>query len=46
VQAFLDEPARSSGCFWHDRRERPAHRVPWTKEALVGQRTQCVEVVC
>jgi NAD(P)-dependent dehydrogenase (short-subunit alcohol dehydrogenase family) len=27
------EPARSSGAFWHDRRRRPAHRVPWTKEA-------------
>lgn len=26
------EPARSSGGFWHDRRERPAHRVPWTKQ--------------
>jgi dehydrogenase/reductase SDR family protein 12 len=25
-------PALSSGGFWHDRRERPAHRVPWTKE--------------
>jgi dehydrogenase/reductase SDR family protein 12 len=25
-------PARSSGGFWHDRRERPAHRVPWTKQ--------------
>jgi dehydrogenase/reductase SDR family member 12 len=27
------DPARSSGGFWHDRRERPTHRVPWTKEA-------------
>ena len=27
-----DEPAQSSGGFWHDRRERPTHRVPWTKE--------------
>jgi len=26
------EPARSSGGFWHDRRERPTHRVPWTKQ--------------
>ncbi|HUN77818.1 MAG TPA: SDR family NAD(P)-dependent oxidoreductase [Solirubrobacteraceae bacterium] len=24
-------PARSSGGFWHDRRERPTHRVPWTR---------------
>ena len=28
------EPARSSGGFWHDRRERPTHRVPWTRETL------------
>ncbi len=27
------EPARCSGGFWHDRRERPTHRVPWTKES-------------
>lgn len=26
------EPLRSSGGFWHDRRQRPTHRVPWTKE--------------
>ena len=26
------EPAHSSGGFWHDRRQRPIHRVPWTKE--------------
>ena len=26
------EPARSSSGFWHDRRERPTHRVPWTKQ--------------
>ena len=26
------EPARTSGGFWHDRRERPTHRVPWTRE--------------
>ena len=26
------EPALSSGRFWHDRRERPTHRVPWTRE--------------
>jgi NAD(P)-dependent dehydrogenase (short-subunit alcohol dehydrogenase family) len=25
-------PTRSSGGFWHDRRERPTHRVPWTKQ--------------
>jgi dehydrogenase/reductase SDR family member 12 len=28
-----DLPGRSSGGFWHDRRLRPTHRVPWTKES-------------
>ncbi len=27
-------PAQSSGGFWHDRRQRPTHRVPWTKEPV------------
>jgi NAD(P)-dependent dehydrogenase (short-subunit alcohol dehydrogenase family) len=27
------EPARSTGGFWHDRRQRPTHRVPWTRES-------------
>jgi dehydrogenase/reductase SDR family protein 12 len=27
------EPARSSGWFWHDRRPRPPHRLPGTREA-------------
>ena len=26
------EPARSTGVFWHDRRSRPTHRGPWTRE--------------
>ncbi len=26
------DPARSSGGFWHDRRQRPTHRVPWTRQ--------------
>ena len=26
------EAARSTGQFWHDRRVRPKHRVPWTRE--------------
>ncbi len=25
--------ARSTGGFWHDRRVRPTHRVPWTRES-------------
>ena len=27
-----EEPAHHTGKFWHDRRTRPTHRVPWTKE--------------
>jgi NAD(P)-dependent dehydrogenase (short-subunit alcohol dehydrogenase family) len=27
------EPAGSSGGFWHDRRQRPTHLMPWTKQA-------------
>ncbi len=26
------EAGRSTGRFWHDRRPRPKHRVPWTRE--------------
>ncbi|MGO9898177.1 MAG: SDR family NAD(P)-dependent oxidoreductase [Solirubrobacteraceae bacterium] len=26
------EPVRSSGRFWHDRRQRPTHLLPWTRE--------------
>lgn len=42
-----DEPARSSGEFWHDRRRRPTHRVPWTKETEEDRRrlwTACAEL--
>ena len=27
------EPAARPGGFWHDRAERPTHRVPWTRES-------------
>jgi dehydrogenase/reductase SDR family member 12 len=30
--AAADEPAASSGGFWHDRRRRPTHLLPRTKE--------------
>ena len=30
--AAADEPGRSSGRFWHDRRPRPTHVLPWTRE--------------
>jgi dehydrogenase/reductase SDR family member 12 len=28
-----EEPAATTGLFWHDRRPRPTHRVPWTRES-------------
>jgi NAD(P)-dependent dehydrogenase (short-subunit alcohol dehydrogenase family) len=31
--AGSEEAARRSGEFWHDRRIRPKHRVPWTRES-------------
>ncbi len=33
-----DEPAKTSGLLWHDRRPRPAHRVPWTRESEAERR--------
>jgi len=30
--AGSSEAARTSGGFWHDRRSRPKHRLPWTRE--------------
>jgi len=29
--ASADEPARTTGLFWHDRRPRPIDRLPWTR---------------
>jgi dehydrogenase/reductase SDR family protein 12 len=31
--AAAEEPMRSSGVFWQDRRPRPTHFGPWTREA-------------
>ena len=30
--AAAAEPGHSSGGFWHDRRQRPTHLLPWTRE--------------
>ncbi len=30
--ACAQEPGHSSGGFWHDRRRRPTHPLPWTRE--------------
>jgi NAD(P)-dependent dehydrogenase (short-subunit alcohol dehydrogenase family) len=35
--AAAAEPARSSGGFWHDRRRRPTHRLPWTRETAADR---------
>ncbi len=32
-----EEPALSSGAFWHDRRVRPTHRLPRTKETAADR---------
>jgi len=41
------EPGHSTGRFWHDRRQRPTHLLPWTRETR-GERealwAQCVKL--
>ena len=37
--AAADEPGRSSGRFWHDRRERPTHYAGRTREGAADRRT-------
>ncbi len=32
--ASAPDALRSTGRFWHDRRPRPKHRVPWTRETV------------
>lgn len=39
-----DEPARTSGRFWHDRRARPTHYLPGTRETA-ADRARLVEIV-
>ncbi len=42
-----DEPGRSTGLFWHDRRPRPTHVLPWTRETRQERERlwrQCVEL--
>jgi dehydrogenase/reductase SDR family member 12 len=42
-----DEPAHSSGGFWHDRRSRPTSLVPWTRETAADRRAlwdECARV--
>jgi dehydrogenase/reductase SDR family member 12 len=42
-----DEPGRSTGLFWHDRRPRPTHLLPWTRETQQERErlwAQCVQL--
>jgi dehydrogenase/reductase SDR family protein 12 len=42
-----DGPAQHPGRFWHDRRSRPVHLLPWTRETpadRVSLWEQCVEL--
>jgi dehydrogenase/reductase SDR family protein 12 len=42
-----DQPGRRSGLFWHDRRPRPTHLLPWTKETRHEREqlwAQCVQL--
>jgi NAD(P)-dependent dehydrogenase (short-subunit alcohol dehydrogenase family) len=42
------EIAQRSGEFWHDRRRRPKHRVPWTRESHQERErlwTECARLV-
>lgn len=32
------DPARRSGVLWHDRRARPTHRLPWSRESAEERR--------
>ena len=41
------DAAAHSGAFWHDRRPRPKHRVPWTRESAAERATlfeRCAEL--
>ncbi len=41
------EPGNGSGLFWHDRRQRPTHLLPWTRESRQERErlwTQCVRL--
>jgi len=38
------EPGHSTGRFWHDRRQRPTHLLPWTRET--GQEREALWAQC
>jgi dehydrogenase/reductase SDR family member 12 len=45
--AAAEEPVRSSGAFWHDRRTRPTHLLPRTRESDAERQrlwTECVRL--
>jgi dehydrogenase/reductase SDR family protein 12 len=42
-----DEPGRNTGLFWHDRRPRPTHLLPWARETQHEREqlwTQCAQL--
>lgn len=42
-----EEPSHRTGLFWHDRRPRPTHLLPWTRETEQERRqlwARCVEL--
>ncbi len=42
-----EEPGRRTGLFWHDRRPRPTHLLPWTHETQQEREqlwTQCAQL--
>jgi dehydrogenase/reductase SDR family protein 12 len=46
--ADREEIDHHSGEFWHDRRPRPKHRVPWTRESRQGRErlwAECARLV-
>jgi NAD(P)-dependent dehydrogenase (short-subunit alcohol dehydrogenase family) len=44
-----EEPGASTGGFWHDRRQRPTHLLPWTHESREERErlwAECVRLSC
>jgi NAD(P)-dependent dehydrogenase (short-subunit alcohol dehydrogenase family) len=44
--AGAEEPLRGSGRFWHDRRPRALHRLPWTRRSDTPDRRQELWDLC
>jgi NAD(P)-dependent dehydrogenase (short-subunit alcohol dehydrogenase family) len=44
--ATAEEPLRSSGGFWHDRRPRAIHRLPWTRRSDTADSRRALWELC